>query len=354
MPTFHLAEEYSIRVHADVLRAKVATLLRKSGVPAEDADLVADGLVSADLRGVDTHGVSNMLRWYLEWYREGTINPRPAWRIARETPATANIDSDRGLGLAIAPKAMQIAIDKARQVGVGFVTIHHSFHLGMAQYHALLAVPHDMIGVCLTASGPIMVPTFGREARLGTNPIAIAVPCLHEPTFVYDAATTVVAGNKVTMAHRLGVLLPPGLLAADDGAPIMEPVPAPATYSRMLPLGSTPELGSYKGYGLACAVEILTNVLGGLTFSFRLGRPHHNHCVAAIDIRAFSDLDEFKQTMDDFVRMLKETPPATGCERVLAPGQLEWEAEQERRVKGIPLHPEVVDWLDRTCAEMGV
>jgi LDH2 family malate/lactate/ureidoglycolate dehydrogenase len=295
-----------------------------------------------------------MLRWYLEWYRSGLVNARPAWRVTRETPATANIDSDRGLGLVIAPKAMQIAIDKAREVGVGFVTMHNGFHLGMAQYHALLAVPHGMIGVCLTASGPIMVPTFGREPRLGTNPIAIAVPCGQEPTFVYDAATTVVAANKIATAHRLGASLPPGLLAEDDGTPIMQPIPAPAAFSRLLPLGSTPELGSHKGYGLACAVDILTNVLGGLTFGARVGRGHHNHCVAAIDVRAFSDLEEFRQTMDDFVRTLRETPPAPGCERVLVPGQLEWEAEQERRARGIPLHPGVIDWLDRTCAEMGV
>jgi LDH2 family malate/lactate/ureidoglycolate dehydrogenase len=134
----------------------------------------------------------------------------------------------------------------------------------------------------------------------------------------------------------------------------MEPMAPPTGYTRMLPMGSTPELASHKGYGLACAVDILTNVLGGLTFSARLGRHGHNHCVAAIDIRAFSDLEEFKRTMDEFVRMLKETPPAPGHERVFAPGQLEWEAEQERRVQGIPLHPDVVAWLDRTCAEMGI
>jgi LDH2 family malate/lactate/ureidoglycolate dehydrogenase len=249
---------------------------------------------------------------------------------------------------------MQIAIDKACEVGTGVVTVHNGHHLGMAQYHALLAVPHGMIGVCLTASGPLMVPTFGREPVLGTNPIAIAVPCGQEPTFVFDAATTVVAGNKIIIAHRLQMPLPPGLLSENDGTPIMHSIPAPATYSRLLPLGSTPELASHKGYGLACAVDILTNVLGGLTFGAQLDLNSFNHCIAAINIRAFSNLDDFKRTMDDFVRALRETPPADGQERVLVPGQLEWEAEQERRSKGIPLHPEFVDWLDRACAEIGV
>lgn len=354
MPTFLLPDEQAKRISFDNLRAKSAALLLKAGLTAEDANLAADGLVSADLRGVDTHGAANLLRWYLELYRNGTMNPRPSWQITHETPATANIDSDYGLGLVIAPKAMQIAIDKAHKVGVGFVTMHNGRHLGMAQYHALLAVPQNAIGVCLTASGPLMVPTFGREPRLGTNPIAIAVPCAQEPTFVFDAATTIVAGNKIVIAHRLGVPLPPGILSEDDGTPIMHSIPAPSTYSRLLPLGSLPDLASHKGYGLACAVDILTSVLGGLTFGAKLDSGSFSHCVAAINIQAFSNLDDFKRTMDDFVRMLKETPPAAGQERVLVPGQLEWETEQERRSKGIPLHPEFVDWLDQACAQTGV
>lgn len=352
MPVFRLPDNQAVRVDPDILRARVASILQNVGVPAEDAHVAADGLVCADLRGVDTHGVSNMLRWYVSLYQQGIMNPRPMWRVVRETPATANIDSDHGLGLVIAPKAMQIAIRKAREVGFGFVTMHHGHHLGMAQYHALMAIPHGMIGLCFTASGPLMVPTFGREPRVGTNAIAIAAPCGTEPTFVYDAATTVVAGNKIINAHRLGVPLPPGLLADQDGTPIMESIPAPATYSRLLPLGSTPDLGSYKGYGLGCMVEILTNVLGGLTYGFQLGLNSHNHCVAAIDIGAFSDVEGFKRTMDEYVRMLRETPVAKGQERVLVPGQLEWEAEQERRSKGIPLHPEVLEWLDSACADV--
>jgi LDH2 family malate/lactate/ureidoglycolate dehydrogenase len=354
MPTFPLPDSQAIRVDPAKLKGCTAALLRNAGLPEADALLAADVLVTADLRGVDTHGVSNMLRWYLQLYREGIMNPLPAWKITRETPATANIDSDHGLGLVIAPKAMEIAISKALQVGVGMVTMHNGHHLGMAQYHALLAVPHNMIGICLTASGPLMVPTFGREPRLGTNPIAIAVPCNLEPPFVYDAATTVVPGNKILNAHRLGMALPPGLMAGEDGIPIMQSMLAPAVYSRLLPLGSTPELASHKGYGLACMVEILTNVLGGVTFGAKLGPNSHNHFVAAISISAFVDLEDFKRTMDEFVCMLRTTPPAPGHERVLVPGQLEWEAEQNRRSNGIPLHPEVLDWLKKTSEEFGV
>ena len=354
MPVFKLPDQDAVRVAHDVLQRQVAGLLHHAGLPEADAALAADALVSADLRGVDTHGVSNMLRLYLDWIRAGTMNPRPNWKLTAETPAAANMDADHGLGLVLAPKAMEIAIGKARATGLGMVTVHHGRHLGMAQYHALLAVPHGMIGVCLTATGPMVVPTFGREPRLGSNPIAVAVPCAEEPPFVYDAATSVVALNKLLIAQRLGVPIPPGLVADGDGAPVMSPSPELAWPARLLPLGSTPETASHKGYGLGSTVEILSNVLGGLTFSARPGIKEHNHCVIAINIGAFVDLAAFKATMDEYVRMLRATPPAAGHERVLVPGQLEWEAEQERRAHGIPLHPEVAAWLDEACAAAGV
>ncbi|MCH8109414.1 MAG: Ldh family oxidoreductase, partial [Chloroflexi bacterium] len=146
------------------------------GVPDKDCELAADVLVTSDLRGVDSHGVSNMLRVYVNGYNEGSLNPRPNWRILRETPATANIDSDTGLGIIVVPKAMEIAIEKAKKVGVGMVTIRNARHLGMASYHAMMALEHDMIGTCMTSCPPGVLPTFGAEPRLGTNPIALAAP----------------------------------------------------------------------------------------------------------------------------------------------------------------------------------
>jgi LDH2 family malate/lactate/ureidoglycolate dehydrogenase len=220
----------------------------------------------------------------------------------------------------------------------------------------MLALPHDMIGVALSASEPLMVPTFGRDPRLGTNPIAVAAPCAEEPPFVYDAATTAVAGNKIYAAWLRGAVVPGGLLADADGAPMLapQPAPGPARYQGLLPLGSTPELGSHKGYGLACVVEVLSHVLGGLTFGLRAGAGHHGHFLAAVDVGAFSPADAFKGAMDDFVRALKATPPAAGQERVLAPGQLEWETQRERSVRGVPLRREVVAWFDTVSAELGL
>ena len=350
---FYVQEKDAVLVNADELRATVTFILEKVNVPTEDARLAADVLVTADLRSVETHGVSNMLRKYVAEYNRGGINPRPSWRVIRETPATANIDSDRGLGIIVVPKAMEIAIEKARNTGVGMVTIFNGRHLGMAAYHAMLALKHDMIGVCMTGCPPTVLPTFGAEERIGTNPIAVAAPAAEEPPFVYDAANSAIAGNKVNLARRLGVKLSPGWLGDEQGVPIMEPIDAPESY-RLLPLGSTRESGSHKGYGLSCIVDILTGILSGYGYGMVPGRPNFNHMVAAYSIEAFTEVDQFKTLMDEFLRALKNTPPTPGHGRVLVAGQLEWEAEHERREKGIPLHKEVVRWFQDICNEMGI
>lgn len=354
MQMFKVSEADAVQVDEARLRATTAALFEKLNVPPEDAALAADVLVSADLRGVESHGVSNMLRAYVRQYREGTLNPRPNWRVVRETPSAANVESDHGHGIIITPKAMQIAIQKARETGVGMVTLRNGGHAGMVSYHAMLALPHDMVGICTTAAGALVIPTFGREPRLGTNPIGLAAPAGEEAPFVFDGATSVIAGNQITAARRMGKLLPPGVIAAEDGTPIMEPTEPPAEYGRMLPLGSTREMGSHKGYGLACIVEILGSILGGVQCMALAGRGHANHFVAAIDVAAFTPVEEFKRHMDDFLRTLRTTPPAPGHDRVLYAGLLEAETERQRRRDGIPLHREVVDWFDSICDELGL
>ena len=340
-------------VSGDKLAATVTSIFLKLGVPSEDAAIGADVLVLADLRGVDSHGVSNMLRSYITGYQNGQINPRPDWKIIRETPSTATIDSDRGLGTIVTPKAMEIAIKKAKEVGVGMVTVGNARHLGMASYHSMLALKHDMIGICMTSCPPSVVPTFGAEARLGTNPIAIAAPAKEEPPFVFDAATSSVAGNKVGIARRLGVKMEPGWLADSEGNPIMEEADPPEKYT-LLPLGATRELGSHKGYGLSCMVDILAGVLTGFGYGAVPGRPNFGHYVAAYSIDAFTDVDKFKTEMDEWIRMMTSTKPAPGHDRVLVAGLPEAEVEAVRRADGIPLHPEVVEYLRDTCNEMSV
>lgn len=357
---FKVKESEAIRVKEAPLRETVTQVFQKMGVSDDDSSRAADVLLKADLRGVETHGVSNMLRSYVNGYNEGSINPRASLKVLRETPATANVDSDRGLGVIMTPKAMEIAIDKARNVGMGVVTIRNGRHLGMASYHAMMALDHDMIGVCMTSCPPSVLPTWGAEPRLGTNPIAVAAPADREPPFVFDAATSTIAGNKLGLARRLGNDLMPGWVGDADGVPIMEEVPPPVpghegrATSFLLPVGSTREMGSHKGYGLAAIVDILGGVLSGGGFGFNPGRPNFGHYVAAYNIEAFMDTAQFKRTMDEWVHTMESTRPAKGHDRVLYPGRPEAESEVDRRANGIPFHPEVIDWFKHICGELSI
>jgi len=350
---FKVSHDDAEFVQGDDLKKTVAGIFEKLGVTPEDALLAADVQVLADLRGVDSHGVSNMLKSYITGYQEGSINPRPNWKVVRETPSTATVDSDKGLGTIVTPKAMDIAIQKAKNVGVGMVTIGNARHLGMASYHAMLALPHDMIGICMTSCPPQVLPTFGAEPRLGTNPIAIAVPAKNEPPFVFDVATSSVAVNKIRIAARLGAEIPGGWMAREDGSPIMESGLAPEKFT-LLPLGADREGGSHKGYGFSCMVDILAGVLTGFGYGAVPGRPNFGHMVAAYSIDAFTDVEPFKAEMDEWLQMMKSTKPAPGHDRVLVAGQPEAEVEVVRRDEGIPLHPDVADWIRDTCGEMSV
>ena len=344
-----------VRVNPKNLRTTVQRILQHCGVPAEDAATGADVLVKADMMGVESHGVSNMLDRYVERYQNGIMNPNPNWRIVRETPGTATIDSDRALGVIITPIAMKMAIEKAKNVGIGMVTVANSRHLGMAVYHAMMALEHDMIGVCMSSVRPTVLPSLGSTVRLGTNPIAVAAPAGTHPPFVFDAATSVVPDNKVDIVRRLGGNLFPGLIGDENGTPIMESVPAPPRDGyQLLPLGSIPQTGGHKGYGLACVVDILCGGLSGTGYGATRPAEEVAHTVAAYNIEAFIEVSTFKDQMDTWLQTLKDTPPAPGNERVLVAGQMEWEAEQDRKANGIPLHPEVIGWFRDTCAQMEI
>lgn len=358
---FHVPREQEVRVADAALRRTITDLFVACGVPPEDAATGADVLTMTDLRGVETHGVSNMLRAYVGWFRDGQLNPRPARTIVKESPGTATIDGDRGLGVIQGTAAMRMAIDKARDAGVGVVTMRNSGHLGAVGHFAMQAANQDMVGICLTAMSVLVLPTFGAIPRLGTNPISIAAPARTEPFLLYDAATSTIAGNKIALARRVGADMEPGWIAAPDGTPIMErrPVPEGTMYAlgahNLLPLGGTREQGSHKGYGLGLMVEVLTTVLAGAVPSMVEEKPPlASHHFAAYNIAAFDDVEHFKDTMDRMLQTLTETPPAPGHDRVLYPGLPEAEAEADRRATGIPLHREVIDWFNRTTDELGV
>ncbi len=343
-------------VNADALCDVSADLLVAAGLGEADATLAAEVLVTADLRGVDTHGAVNLLPSYLASLRSGEAMIGAGIDTVCETPATATLDGGDVLGVVTAPKAMAVAIEKARNVGIGVVVVRNSRHLAMAGYHAMLALEHDMVGMCATSAGPSVLPTFGAEPRLGTNPIAVAAPCSVEPHFVFDGATSAIAGNRITIAHRSGTSLPGGVIGDADGAPVREPSDPPPGYHgvNLLPLGSTPETGSHKGYGLAAVVEIMSTVLSGSRLHYDLSPGSAAHTLVAYDLAAFGEVADFKSTMDALMTSLTTTPPAPGHDRVLVPGQREWETSLVRGREGIPVPEESVQWFDGACREAGI
>ena len=342
-----------ILVPAAELQQVVQSVFRHFGVPLDLAEQGAKVIVAADLRGVESHGVSGVFEKYVSWFRNGEINPQPVWRILRETVATANIDADRGLGIMMAPAAMHLAIDKARRNGLGLVTLRGGRHLGMAGYHAMLALPHDMIGICMTASPPLMVPPNGRTPIIGTNPIAVAVPSGSRPAFVFDGAMSVTSGHNLRLARRQGSLLPGGLVADEAGMPVLDPGPVPSE-TRLLPLGSTVEGGSYKGFALACIVQVLTGVLSGSGFAAQLGFDVANHLLAAIDVAAFQPVGDFKSMMDAFLDAIKATPPVDGTDGVRIPGVAGWHIASQRETGGVPIDLDTATWLASICSEFGI
>jgi LDH2 family malate/lactate/ureidoglycolate dehydrogenase len=208
---FKVPEADRVYVDEAPMRAATEAIFGAMGLAEVDARRAADVLMFNDLRGVETHGVSNMLRSYVAGYRSGALNPRPTIVTERESATTAVLDGGGGLGLHVAPHAMEIAIAKARESGLGAVVVHGVGHMGGAGYHAMLALPHDMIGMALSTSGrAIVVPTWGAEPRLGTNPIAWAVPAETMPPFVFDIGTSQVAANKMRLAQRVGARIAPG------------------------------------------------------------------------------------------------------------------------------------------------
>ena len=345
-----------VRVSEGALRETVAAIFEKVGVPPEDAAIGADVLVTTDLRGVETHGVSNMLRVYVQAYRDGTLNPTPTMRVERETPTTATIDSDGGLGVILGPKAMRIAIDKAKTVGIGMVTLRGSGHMGAVGHHAMLAAQEDMVGVCMTASsGLSVVPTFASKPMFSTNPLSIAAPAGKEAPVYFDVATSAIAGNKIRLAMRVGAPLLPGWVSDKEGRPLTKDT---FVHDRnefyQLPLGGTREQGSHKGYGLALMAEILSTLLGGAMPAMLDPSSGSKTHFAAYRIDAFTELEQYLDTIDRMLEALRTAQPAKGHDRVLYPGLSEHEEVQERRAHGIPLHKEVVAWFDQTTQALGL
>jgi LDH2 family malate/lactate/ureidoglycolate dehydrogenase len=357
-----------VHIQAESLKAFCIRVFERLGVLHEDAALTADVLAASDLRGIDSHGIAH-LRRYVEDMDRGVILARPEIRTVAETRATATIDAGAGLGPPVSVRAMRRAIDKALDVGAGFVAVRNSNHFGIAGYYALLAVEHDCIGITTTNGRPLVVPTFGRRAMLGTNPIAVAAPAGNGRPFVLDMATSTVARGKLEIYGRLGKQMPLGWATDEKGAPATDPRQVMGSLAAgkeggMLPLGGAGEsTGGYKGYGLALLVDILSAVLPGAAYADTVyprtvdGHPLPSaigHFFGAWRVDAFRPADEFRAAMDDLQQRLRETPKAEGQERIYVHGDKEYEIAERRAREGIPLHPKVVTDLRRVAETVGI
>ncbi len=343
------------RIDAGKLADFVSRSFAKLGVPPKDAEIAANVLVQADLRGVDTHGVIrfNPKAWYVKWLGDGSMTARPNLRIVRESATTALLDGDRGIGMVVGHRAMELAIEKAREAGISIVAVRNSRHYGMSAYYSKMALRHDMIGIAMTNASRQVVPTFGREARFGTNPMCFAVPAQDEQPFVLDMATTTAAAGKLELAARQGKSIPRGWALNERAEATDDPKTAQRA-RRLLPLGGSREGGSHKGYGLAIVVEILCGVLSGTLTALNTDQDPRGHFFAAIRLDRFRPVNEFKRDMDRLIRGLKSTPLIEGESRVYVAGEIEFETAAERSERGIPLLPSVLKGLRDVGAQLGV
>ena len=343
------------RINHEKLTRFVQAAFEKLGVAGGDAQIAAEALVAADLRGVDTHGVIRFspYAWYVKWLSEGSMTAKPNIRVISETPSTALLDGDRGMGMVIGHRAMELAIDKAQSCGIGMVGVRNSRHYGMSAQYAMQALAHDMIGIAMTNAGRQVVPTFGREARFGTNPMCFAVPADKELPFVLDMATTTAAAGKLELAARLEKSIPTGW-ALDEKAQATQDPRIAQRARRLLPLGGSRDNGSHKGYGLAVLVEILCGVLTGTVTALNADQDPRGHFFGAIRVDAFRPVAEFKKDMDRLIRELKSTPPIEGQRRVYVAGEIEFETAEERAERGIPLLPSVLKGLREVSEQLGL
>lgn len=371
------AELQYVRIPHDTLYQFARQCFLADGFPEEDATMGADVLIWASLRGVDTHGVRNLKRYYVDaaeggvGQRDGVILPDAVMTVDREDETSVAFNANSALGLSASVRAMRATIEKARQHGVAVATVRGSTHFGPAGYYANMAVEHDMIGFASTAylfplgQEKAVLPFGGLLPMLSTNPIAMACPSGGEADFVLDTATSVVPVNRIEMYEEQGKPLPENWARDEHNNPTSDP----QAVAGVNPLGGAVEYGGYKGYGFALGSWIMTSLLSG---GWRESPPPHTilgrkettsegyaqegvgHCFAAMRIDRFTDVEDFKRGMDSMIRSLNRSPAADGFGEVLTPGQKALRTEQERREQGIPIAPSTLGELRELSAKFGL
>ncbi|HEY8928474.1 MAG TPA: Ldh family oxidoreductase [Mucilaginibacter sp.] len=352
-------------ISESTLRQFTQNVFLSMGCSVEHATLAADILLQADLRGIDSHGVARLIG-YVRLWESKRINANPNITIVHETPTTATVDGDAGLGLVVAPVAMKLAIEKAGQYGSGWVSVRNSNHFGIAGYHSLMAVEKNMIGFTMTNASPLVAPTFSNERLLGTNPMCYAFPAGNYPPVVVDMATSAAANGKLEIAQRAGKPVPEGWIQDAEGHYTTDPH-ALKSGGSLLPLGSDKEHGSHKGFGLSATVDILSAVLSGANygpwvppFVAFLEPPADpvgmgiGHFVGAMRVDGFRPVEEFKSHMDNWISRFKSASTIHPDQKVVIPGEPELAAEADRKANGIPLVDAVVNDLNSLAEKFGI
>jgi len=353
--------ETTLRFKREDLMDFVVRYMTRLGVPPEDAKIVGNVLICADIRGVESHGLHRLGSYYGNRISKGWINPLTPYKIIRETPTTALIDGGNGCGQVVSHRAMEMAINKAKADGISAITVNNSNHYGIAGYYSMMALQHDMIGLSLTNSQPLVAPTYGRTAILGTNPISLAAPSGKTYPYLLDMATSAVAYGKIQVYEKKKEHIPIGWGIDEEGQVTNDPSKIkPGGHGALLPLGGMEITAGYKGYGLALLVEILCSTLSGGNFLTNVGGPAKpeptgvSHFFMAINIEAFRPVIDFKSQMDEMIGMLKNSPLAVGREEILVAGEKEWEYTRFNELHGVPLIKPIVDDLVREAEKIGV
>lgn len=331
----------------DILEKFMVEVFQKVGIPEEDARVCADVLITSDKRGIDSHGIGRFKPIYIDRITMGQINPITKIDIIKESPTTAVLDANNGMGQVVSKKAMQMAIDKAKQYGMGMVAVRNSNHYGIAGYYTLMATEANMIGITGTNARPSIAPTFGVENMLGTNPITFGIPTDEAFPFVLDCATSVSQRGKIEVYARLGKDLPKGWVIGQDGSSLTDSVQVLKDLTdgtaALVPLGGIgEETAGYKGYGYATVVEILSAALQQGAFlkmltGFENGKPvpyRLGHFFMAVSVEAFTEIDAFKKTSGDILRALRASQKMPGAEKIYTAGEKEHEAWLYRKDKG--------------------
>ncbi len=347
-------EDTGRRFDSSRLESFAIAALKNVGVPQENAQIVARSLLAANLRGVDTHGITR-LPIYVERVQAGLTDGRARGVVLSEGETTGVVDGQNGLGQVVGTTGMRLAIAKARRAGVGFATVRNSTHFGAAAYYAMMALDQDMVGISLTNSPSLMAPWGGKRPFFGTNPLAIAVPAGEEKPFVLDMATSVVARGAIILAAKKGEPIPPTWAMNGNGEPTTSAKEANEG-------GALLPLGGHKGFGLAMAIEILVATLAGGPFGPHLGELYNNpdkpqgvgHFFGAMRIDRFRPVREFKAEMDAMIREVKAQPLGKGFDKIMVAGEPEYLTEAERREKGVPLSDAVVNDLAKLGNSVGV